>query len=65
MLTLFKNEAVTKVAKQQVDLRQKEVDWYTSNYATIISQATMLAGFGFAQLMTPLPGGDDEPGFWY
>lgn len=55
MLTLYKNEAVTKVAKQQVEIRQKEMDWYTSNFGTIISQAAMLAGFAFSQLMTPMP----------
>ena len=28
MLTLAKNQAVTHVAKQQSEIRQKEIDWY-------------------------------------
>jgi hypothetical protein len=47
MLTLYENEAVTKVAKQQVEIRQKELDWYTSNFGTIISQARVLRRFFF------------------
>lgn len=67
MLTLAKNEAVTKVAKQQVEVRQLEVDWYVTNYATLTGQAAMLAGFAFGQLTTPIPQNHPPPYFleWF
>lgn len=61
MLTLAKNEAVTKVAKQQIEVRQLEVDWYCGNYATLTGQAAMLAGFAFGQLTTPIPENHPPP----
>jgi len=68
MLHIQKNNLVTNVAKQQVEIRQMEVDWYIGCYSTMTGQATMLAGFAFAQLTTPMPE-EPEPGlalqFWY
>mmetsp|Transcript_1548 Transcript_1548/g.4998 ORF Transcript_1548/g.4998 Transcript_1548/m.4998 type:complete len:281 (-) Transcript_1548:263-1105(-) len=55
MLHLQKNKIVTGVTKQQIEIRQLEVDWYCGNYSTIAGQAAMLAGFAFAQLTTPMP----------
>mmetsp|Transcript_120605 Transcript_120605/g.336528 ORF Transcript_120605/g.336528 Transcript_120605/m.336528 type:complete len:277 (+) Transcript_120605:79-909(+) len=62
MLHLRKNKIVTGVAKQQVEIRQLEVDWYCGNYSTITVQAAMLSGFAFTQLTTPMPD-DYEPPF--
>ncbi|KAF8822103.1 hypothetical protein IE077_001045 [Cardiosporidium cionae] len=55
MLQLFKNQVVTSVAKQQVEIRQLELDWYTNNYWTLSQQGALLAGFAFAQMSTTLP----------
>jgi len=55
MLQLSKNSIVTGVARQQIEIRQLEVDWYCGNYSTIAGQAAMLAGFAFTQLTTPIP----------
>ncbi|CAD7923537.1 unnamed protein product [Amoebophrya sp. A120] len=69
MLTLMKNDAVTRVMRQEVDVRQKELNWYTSNYGSIIGQAAMLAGFAFSQLTKKLPDDEDVPSYvtqmWY
>mmetsp|Transcript_20234 Transcript_20234/g.51064 ORF Transcript_20234/g.51064 Transcript_20234/m.51064 type:complete len:173 (+) Transcript_20234:128-646(+) len=68
MLTLMKNDAVTRVMRQEVDVRQKELQWYSSNYSSIIGQAAMLAGFAFSQLTKPIPD-KHEPSYttqlWY
>lgn len=61
MLTLAKNQAVTSVAQQQIEVRQLEVDWYCGNYATLTGQAAMLAGFAFGQLTTPIPENHPPP----
>lgn len=42
MLQLFKNQVVTSVAKQQVEIRQLELDWYTNNYWTLSQQGKLL-----------------------
>ncbi|CDJ66463.1 hypothetical protein, conserved [Eimeria necatrix] len=55
MLQLLKNQVVTSVAKQQVEIRQLELDWYTNNYWTLSQQAALLAGFAFSQITTSLP----------
>merc|ERR1719277_2043442 len=68
MLHLKKNKLVTSVAKDQVEIRQMEVDWYCGNYSTMIGQAAMLAGFAFTQLTTPMPEEHQPPfyiEFWY
>merc|ERR550514_2102606 len=68
MLHLKKNNVVTTVAKEQVEIRQLEVDWYCSNYSTMTGQAAMLAGFAFTQLTTPMPEDHEPPffiEFWY
>lgn len=57
MLQLFKNEAITKVARKQMEIRQMELDWYTMNYDTMAVQATMFAGFAFEQITEPVPTG--------
>jgi len=68
MLTITKNELVTQVTKQQVEIRQMEVEWYCNNYSMMTGQAAMLAGFAFTQLSTPVPS-DHPPSFqiefWY
>eukprot|EP00392_Amoebophrya_sp_AT5.2_P012905 g13012.t1 len=55
MLQLYKNQVVTDVTKQQIDLRGMELDWYCSNYDTMAVSSTMLAGFAYDQLTTPIP----------
>mmetsp|Transcript_120066 Transcript_120066/g.299502 ORF Transcript_120066/g.299502 Transcript_120066/m.299502 type:complete len:221 (-) Transcript_120066:26-688(-) len=59
MLQLFKNEAITRVAREQMEIRQMELDWYTMNYDTMALQATMFAGFAFEQITEPVPEGTD------
>mmetsp|Transcript_3471 Transcript_3471/g.7003 ORF Transcript_3471/g.7003 Transcript_3471/m.7003 type:complete len:216 (-) Transcript_3471:95-742(-) len=57
MLHIAKNNLVTGVARQQVEIRQLELDWYTMNYDTMAVQAAMFAGFAFEQITEPvLPG---------
>lgn len=68
MLHLTKNNIVTNVARQQVEIRQMEVDWYCSNYGSMAGQAAMLAGFAFTQLTTAMPQEHAPPfllEFWY
>lgn len=60
MLHLAKNQIVTDISVNHVEIRQLEVDWYCSNYSTMTGQAAMLAGFAFSQLTTPFPD-DHEP----
>mmetsp|Transcript_44604 Transcript_44604/g.83776 ORF Transcript_44604/g.83776 Transcript_44604/m.83776 type:complete len:221 (-) Transcript_44604:23-685(-) len=57
MLQLYKNEAVTHVAREQMEIRQMELDWYTTNYDTMAVQAAMFAGFAFEQITEPVPEG--------
>jgi len=57
MLQLYKNEAVTHVAREQVEIRSLELDWYTTNYDTMAVQAAMFAGFAFEQITEPVPEG--------
>eukprot|EP00428_Durinskia_dybowskii_P024775 CAMPEP_0170241442 /NCGR_PEP_ID=MMETSP0116_2-20130129/20487_1 /TAXON_ID=400756 /ORGANISM="Durinskia baltica, Strain CSIRO CS-38" /LENGTH=212 /DNA_ID=CAMNT_0010492277 /DNA_START=44 /DNA_END=679 /DNA_ORIENTATION=- len=59
MLQLYKNEAITKVARQQIEIRQMELDWYTTNYDTMAMQSAMFAGFAFDQITEPVPEGTD------
>jgi len=55
MLQLYKNEAVTHVAREQMEIRSMELDWYTTNYDTMAMQAAMFAGFAFEQITEPVP----------
>merc|ERR1719258_881888 len=57
MLQLYKNNAVTEVAQQQIEVRKLELDWYTTNYDTMAIQAAMFAGFAFEQITEPVPEG--------
>eukprot|EP00931_Biecheleriopsis_adriatica_P123965 TRINITY_DN99033_c0_g1_i1.p1 TRINITY_DN99033_c0_g1~~TRINITY_DN99033_c0_g1_i1.p1 ORF type:complete len:212 (+),score=53.61 TRINITY_DN99033_c0_g1_i1:105-740(+) len=57
MLQIYKNEAVTNVCKQAVEVRLQELSWYSSNYDTMAAQSAMLAGFAFAQISSPPPVG--------
>jgi hypothetical protein len=59
MLSIFKNEAITHVQKQGLEIRQMELDWYTTNYDTMAMQAAMFAGFAFEQITEPVPDGTD------
>lgn len=61
MLHLTKNNVVTGVARQQVEIRQSELDWYCDNYSAMTGQAAMLAGFAFSQLQTELPTDKHKP----
>eukprot|EP00927_Polykrikos_kofoidii_P079244 TRINITY_DN76029_c0_g1_i1.p1 TRINITY_DN76029_c0_g1~~TRINITY_DN76029_c0_g1_i1.p1 ORF type:complete len:222 (-),score=26.58 TRINITY_DN76029_c0_g1_i1:149-814(-) len=57
MLQLAKNQAITDVAKKQMDIRQMELDWYTGNYDTVAGQAAAIAGFAFSQIAAGTPPG--------
>lgn len=59
MLQLYKNEAVTQIAREQMEIRKMELDWYTTNYDTMAVQAAMFAGFAFEQITEPVPEGTD------
>jgi len=61
MLQIFKNHAVTKATLLQVDIRQKELNFYTNIYWTWCSFATVTTGFVFDQLTNPVP---EETPFW-
>ena len=62
MLQLYKNQAVCNVSREQVDVRELELEWYCSNYDTLAVQATVFAGFAYDQLTRPVP--TDIP-WWY
>uniref|UniRef100_A0A0G4FRQ6 Uncharacterized protein n=1 Tax=Chromera velia CCMP2878 TaxID=1169474 RepID=A0A0G4FRQ6_9ALVE len=57
MLSLYKNQVVTQVSKQNFAVRQKELEWFENNFWTIAQQATIIAGFSFTQLTTQVPSG--------
>lgn len=57
MLQLFKNSVVTEAAQQQADVRQKELDFYTTNYWIWGGTCTVMAGWVFTQLTNPVPEG--------
>jgi len=57
MLQLYKNEAVTHVARENMEIRSMELQWYTTNYDTMAIQAAMFAGFAFEQITEPVPEG--------
>mmetsp|Transcript_12707 Transcript_12707/g.28784 ORF Transcript_12707/g.28784 Transcript_12707/m.28784 type:complete len:217 (-) Transcript_12707:94-744(-) len=59
MLQLYKNEAITSVTREQLEIRKMELDWYTMNYDTMAMQAAMFAGFAFEQVTEPVPEGTD------
>merc|ERR1719231_499919 len=63
MLTLNKNDLGTTVKREQLEIRQLEIDWFVGNYSTITGQAAMLAGFSIEQLMTEMPE-EYSPPFW-
>lgn len=57
MLQLFKNDVVTSAAQNQADVRQHELDFYMNNYLTWGGTSTVMAGFVFSQLTSPVPDG--------
>ncbi|CAE8654624.1 unnamed protein product, partial [Polarella glacialis] len=60
MLQIYKNEAITHVQREQMEIRQMELDWYTRNYDTMAMQAAMFAGFAFEQITEPVPEGTNK-----
>lgn len=59
MLQLYKNQVVVDVVKNQVDIREMELEWYSTNYDTMAVQAAMFAGFAFDQITDPVPDSTD------
>lgn len=57
MLQLYKNEAVTGIAREQMEIRGMELEWYAMNYDTMAMQAALFAGFAFEQITEPVPEG--------
>ena len=55
MLSIVKNRVVTDVSKQTVEIRKMELDWYVTNFGTLATQATVVAGFSFGQLTISIP----------
>jgi len=55
MLQVFKNDAATSLVREQLEIRQMELDWYCMNYDTMALQAAMFAGFAFEQITEPVP----------
>jgi len=58
MLYADKRALETNLKVQLLEIREKELVFYTNNCQNIGTQAAMLAGFAFAGMMQPLP---DEP----
>lgn len=58
MLYADKRALETNLKVQLLEIREKELIFYTNNCQNIGTQAAMLAGFAFAGMMQPLP---DEP----
>lgn len=55
MLTLFKNEVVTSTSLAQANVRQAELKLYTDNFWVWGGTSTVLAGFLFEQITSPVP----------
>jgi hypothetical protein len=55
MLQISKNELVTRSAKLQMEIRQKELRYYEENCAVMGVQSAMLAGWLFDQVKEPVP----------
>lgn len=49
MLTVLKNDLVTGVSRDACEIRQKELNWWISNYWTVASQSAIICGFAFNQ----------------
>jgi len=59
MLSLFKNEVVTQASLRQADVRKQELKLYTDNFWVWGGTSTVLAGFLFEQITSPVP--DNTP----
>jgi len=57
MLNVSKNEVLTEASVNQATVRQKELDYFTSNYWTWGSISTVFVGFVFDQLKNNTPEG--------
>lgn len=55
MLSLFRNQALTRISKEAVELRQMELDWLCNNLWMIAGRAGLLSGFAFGQFGAPIP----------
>lgn len=55
MLQLYKNEVVTSATLQQADIRTAELKLYTDNFWVWGGTSTVLAGFLFEQITSPVP----------
>ncbi|CAD7954851.1 unnamed protein product [Amoebophrya sp. A120] len=55
MLQAYKNEVVADVSIRQAELRQLELDYYVANYWLWCGASTIVGGFLFNQLTTPIP----------
>ena len=58
MLYADKRALETNLKVELLEIREKELNFYTNNCQNIGTQAAMLAGFAFAGMMQPLP---DQP----
>lgn len=55
MLQLRKNEAVTGIVKESIEVREMELSWYKNFYSVMAAQSAMIAGFGFNSLTLNIP----------
>mmetsp|Transcript_57183 Transcript_57183/g.90901 ORF Transcript_57183/g.90901 Transcript_57183/m.90901 type:complete len:206 (+) Transcript_57183:44-661(+) len=55
MLQLFKNDVVTSTSLLQADVRKYELELYTKNFWVWGGTSTVLAGFLFEQITSPVP----------
>jgi len=55
MLQLYKNEVVTSATLKQADVRNAELKLYTDNFWVWGGTSTVLAGFLFEQITSPVP----------
>eukprot|EP00742_Colponemidia_sp_Colp-10_P002696 GILJ01002882.1.p1 GENE.GILJ01002882.1~~GILJ01002882.1.p1 ORF type:complete len:231 (+),score=12.41 GILJ01002882.1:75-767(+) len=59
MLLANKAATVSELTVTFLEVRAKELDYYTSNYNAISTMASLIAGFAFAALTIPIPETDD------
>lgn len=51
MLQIYKNDVVTSSSRNTINISMKELNWYTSNFWMLASQAAVISGFSFSQLV--------------
>lgn len=61
MLLANKAATVSELTVTFLEVRAKELDYYTSNYNAISTMASLIAGFAFSALTIPIPDTTEDP----